>query len=350
MERGFLLNKALNGRAYNMQAVKALCQNGIPAEERARVWRAIFQTVHLRESCYREDIGAKDRRYQQLVRSIGEEEVAGMDMENMTGMNVAAAGERQIEKEKKGGGEGAGDRSTKLFFLVHEISEKVKYQIEIDIKRLDIKCRVLNGVDISRMYHNILSLIAQRRPSLGYVQGMADILAPFVILFVDEESSIAESSAYYCYARLMDRIQHNIISMQSELIHRFTLAVETADPGFYNHLRSSSIEVHMFAFRWFSCFFTREFRFPVLFKILDSLFMSEDINGSLLSLALALLMNFKAVLAANDFSSNILFLQNLGDREWEEAEVDMLLSAARLYHRTLMHGADGEGFIGEGSC
>jgi TBC1 domain family member 2 len=260
---------------------------GATSSDRAVAWRVIFQTVHLKRDDYREDIERKKRKYRSLMIPSG------------------------------------------------HVSEKVRHQIEIDIKRLDAEYKMFNGIDASQMYYDILGLIAHRRPPLGYVQGMADILAPFVILFMDEDPSSAESSAYYCYTRLLDEIQHNILDMQSALMHRLSLALETADSDFYHRLRESGIEVHMFAFRWFSCFFTREFRFPVLFKVLDFIFVSDDINFSLLCIAVALLMNFKRRLAENDFASNILFLQNLSEREWEDAEVDMLLSASRLYYKTL---------------
>ena len=67
----------------------------------------------------------------------------------------------------------------------------------------------------------------------------------------------------------------------------------------------------MFAFRWLNCFLLVSLSCPILYKILDTIFASDSINELLLYFAVALLISSKSVLFENDFSHNILFLQNI---------------------------------------
>ena len=65
------------------------------------------------------------------------------------------------------------------------IPESTYHQICIDVLRIPLKYRIINNVDYSYIYVNVLVLIAYRRPYLGYVQGMSDILIPFVLISIN---------------------------------------------------------------------------------------------------------------------------------------------------------------------
>lgn len=295
-------SRILESKILDDKLVRRLCFGGVEGKYRALVWRVVLQIVGLRRDVYQDEVNIKNSRYLEiLVSSLqkNNEEVRGRSRHNFE----------------------------------FQISKRVMHQIDIDIKRIDVKYKTHLGMDISYMYYNILSLVAYRRPSLGYIQGMSDILVPFILVFSQENMDTAESSSYFCYSRLLDEIQHNIIELQITQIRRLDSIIEIADPDFHKLLREMGLEIHMFAFRWFNCFFVREFKFPVLYKILDTMFASESTSELLLYFAVALLMSFKPVLAENDFSSSILLLQNMHEKEWEDAEIELLLSSARFYRK-----------------
>lgn len=215
------------------------------------------------------------------------------------------------------------------------LDEKTIHQIDIDIKRLEPELKIIDGIDVTPMYYHILGLIAYKRPSLGYTQGMADILAPFITTYTLENIETAESSAYLCFSMLLNEIQSNIIDLQYPLISMLDEALRLSDLNLHAYLKKIGLETHMFAFRWFNCLFIREFKLSSLLKVLDTIFSADNTINYLIYLGVGLLLKFKSVLLENDFSSNILFLQNLHEREWEEGEIEMLLASVNMYRKSL---------------
>ncbi|AFN82920.1 hypothetical protein EROM_041560 [Encephalitozoon romaleae SJ-2008] len=311
-------NKVFGENIIDEKLVRKLCFGGVRSEYRCIAWRIIFQVIGLRKQLHMNEIEARQRKYISMATKMGCSWVKDADRYSM--------------KDPMGK-----NGLMKLNGIYHYgkigLPEKIAHQIDLDIKRIDPRYKTYSGIDISYMYYHILWLIARRRPQLGYVQGMADILVPFVLVFSDESVETAESNAYFCYARLLDEIQHNIIDLQAGMIKGVDLVLQTVDPDFHKFLKDIGLEIHMFAFRWFNCFFAREFKIPILLKVLDTVFASDNINESLLYFGVALLMRLKPVLIENTFSHNILLLQSIYQREWEEAEIELILSSAKFYRK-----------------
>lgn len=340
-------NIMLNRKILDDKLLEKLCFGGVRDEYRPIVWRVIFQMVGLKQDVHEREIKSKDGKYFALLAGTDSSIFGCVEDRSRSGDVSVETSSPRIFLESlqvKDGSRSKMKRDLNIqgkLSINHrskfrlEISRKTIHQIDIDIKRIDSRHKIHLGADISFIYYHILSLVAYRRPSLGYVQGMADILVPFVLVFSHDDIATAESSAYFCYCRLLDEIQHNIIELQGPLIKKLDSAIEMADPDFHRFLREIGLETHMFAFRWFNCFFIREFKFPVLYKILDTIFASGSTNELLVYFAVALLMSFKPVLIENDFAHNVLFLQNIYEREWEDAEIELLLSSAKFYRNTI---------------
>ncbi|KAG5859970.1 GTPase activating protein [Encephalitozoon hellem] len=311
-------NKVFGESIIDEKLVRKLCFGGVCSDYRCVAWRIIFQVVGLRRKSHANEIETRQRKYMGMAAKMGCSWPTDKDKYSVNEI---------IDK----------DCLTRPNGTYHYgnigLHEKIAHQIDLDIKRIDPRYKTYADVDISYMYYHILWLIAQRRPQLGYVQGMADILVPFVLVFSHENIEKAESSAYFCYSRLLDEMQHNIIELQAGMIKGMDLILQTVDPDFHKFLKDIGLEIHMFAFRWFNCFFTREFKMPVLLKVLDTIFASDNISESLLYFGVALLMRLKPVLIENNFSYNILFLQSIYEREWEEAEIELVLSSAKFYRK-----------------
>lgn len=295
---------------------RKLCFGGVGRKYRGVAWRIIFQVVGLRRRTHEEEVEERHQKYIGMTKSMGSFCRKDPEICCMT----ARAGGGDCRR--------SGEECYRPL-----LPKKILHQIDIDIKRIDLGYRMYSGRDISYMYYRVLWLIAYRRPLLGYIQGMADILVPFVLVFSQENIERAESNAYFCYSRLLDETQHNMIELQAGMIRGLDLVLQIVDPDLHRFLKGIGLEMHMFAFRWFNCFFAREFRIPVLLKILDTIFASDSINESLLYFGAALLMRFKPVLVESDFAHNILFLQGIYEREWEEAEIELVLSSAKFYRK-----------------
>ncbi|KAM0672045.1 GTPase activating protein [Ordospora colligata] len=300
--------------------LRDLCFGGIESKYRGIAWRVIFHIVGLRKRMHMKEIETKHMKYIEMASKIGYVCQGGYGAE-CKGCESKKDTDVMICGKKK----------------TLNVSKKIMHQIDIDVKRIDMKYRICLGMDISYVYYRVLLLVAYRRPTLGYIQGMADILVPFIVVFSQENSEKMESSAYFCYSRLLDEIQHNMTGLQVKMIKRLDAVIRTIDPDYHAFLKDVGIEMHMFAFRWFNCFFIREFKVPTIYKVLDTIFASDNICESLLYFGVALLMKFKNALIGNDFSHGILFLQNIYENEWEEAEIELMLSSAKFY-RSVMSG------------
>lgn len=226
------------------------------------------------------------------------------------------------------------DRLRLIYRYPLEINSKILHQIHIDIKRLSQESKSVGDVDVSYMYYNILVLISHRRPSLGYIQGMADILVPFIVEFSRENITTAESSAYFCYSKLLDSIQDNITTLQGELLFLLSCRLEMIDPDMYSYLKRNKLEIHMFAFRWFNCLFIREFPYELYKRVFTTMLCYESLNDFLVYFGVSLILHFKSQLMIHDFGANIIILQNISTYEWSEKIVRDLLHTTSIYYKT----------------
>lgn len=125
-----------------------------------------------------------------------------------------------------------------------------------------------------------------RHPASGYVQGINDLAAPLILVYLTEylphlnqdniyeinEKDIdelpldtlikIEADVFWCLSKLVDDVQDNYTEMQPgvhKIINKMKKLVEQADAGILQHLDQLDINFMDFAYRWVSCYLTREF-------------------------------------------------------------------------------------------
>ncbi|EPR78983.1 TBC domain containing protein [Spraguea lophii 42_110] len=228
-------------------------------------------------------------------------------------------------------GEEIQEEDYKLFFL----DKKIFHQIFIDIRRIGKEFRVKNNKNLDFIYLEILTAVAQNKPLVGYVQGMADLLVPFIDVFYGQEEIIycGISSTFYCYSKIIEKIQDNYIGQQQgiyHLVYKLEKLIKVLDPSLYCHLENEGVKTHMFSFRWFNCIFAREFILDDQLMILDTLLSNKDFKDFLLHFAFSLLSNFKEKINEGDFSDIIILLQNIKERKWKHSELLVLFSKAYI--------------------
>ncbi|KAM0676423.1 GTPase-activating protein [Gurleya vavrai] len=280
------LSKILSEPVIDLYKLKKACWGGIPSNHRAKCWRIFLRTVNLTNESYFTSIKHKNEKYESKIKNF-------------------------------------------------KIDNKIKHQIEIDIFRIDNSYKIIENTDYTKMYINILSLYASLRPAVGYVQGMSDILIPFVFTFVNDKDNnkYAESSIFYCFSRFIDNLQENYIDFQKGIIKNIKKmkgVIEVVEPGLMRHMNLIGLDFHMFAFRWFNCFFVREFDKENVFIVFDTLFASRNENFAVFArfFAATLLCSFKNEIIGNDLSSNLLFIQSIDKKEFSVKDLQILLSTA----------------------
>ncbi|KAF7684554.1 GTPase-activating protein gyp1 [Astathelohania contejeani] len=227
------------------------------------------------------------------------------------------------------------------------IPPRIFHQIKIDVERIESchKTFFINRntpVDISYMYTNILSVIALRRSAVSYIQGMADLLVPFITVFSAEKDTnlfIVESSAYHAFSRFVEPLQESIISLQSGILSRFKQTMETIDPALMEHLRNINIEIHQFAFRWFNCYFIREFEMENVLVIIDTMLCSKHENylDFALYFGTALISYFRSELIEKDFADGLMFLQNIREYKWTLQTLHVVFATAYIHQNIFLN-------------
>lgn len=88
----------------------------------------------------------------------------------------------------------------------------------------------------------------------------------------------AEADTYWCLSKVIDEIQDNYTEMQPgvhKIINKMKALVQQADPGALTYLEELDINFMDFAYRWVSCYLTREFDIYQTIRLWDTYF-SED--------------------------------------------------------------------------
>ncbi|GJQ09658.1 hypothetical protein GpartN1_g1449.t1 [Galdieria partita] len=127
--------------------------------------------------------------------------------------------------------------------------------------------------------NRILFLFAKRHPQLGYIQGMNEMVAPFVYVYLGDghlfwEEKQREAEAFIAFERFfysfVSCLYQNISCLQDRLVQADHLLKEW-DPILWQHLNRYQVDWLLFGRRWLQLCLCREFELPELFKIWDVL-------------------------------------------------------------------------------
>lgn len=72
----------------------------------------------------------------------------------------------------------------------------------------------------------------------------------------------AEADVFWCLSKLVDDVQDNYTELQPgvhKIINKMRRLIEQADAAVLQHLETLDINFMDFAYRWVSCYLTREF-------------------------------------------------------------------------------------------
>ncbi|UIZ24137.1 hypothetical protein KXD40_008130 [Peronospora effusa] len=229
-------------------------------------------------------------------------------------------------------------------------------QILVDIPRTNADVRLFQNERIHQMVdviqkcmERVLYIWAIRHPASGYVQGINDLMTPFLVVFIsafiddpqtcdlskvsDENLRIVEADSYWCLTKLLDDIQDHYTFAQpglQRMVQRMEDLVHRCDAELFEHIvERESVQFVQFAFRWMNCLLMRELPLDGIVRIWDT-YMCEDsgFESFHVYVCAAILMTFGETLKMLEFQDLVLFLQRLPTKDWVENEIEPLLSRA----------------------
>ncbi|KAL6749418.1 rab-GTPase-TBC domain-containing protein [Haematococcus lacustris] len=186
----------------------------------------------------------------------------------------------------------------------------------------------------------------------GYVQGMNDLVTPFLAVFLAEhlpgsldswhagqltEDVVlsVEADCYWCLCKLVEGIQDHYTyaqpGIQRTVFQLQALAMEM-EPELTRRLLAEKLDFIQFAWRWVNCLLVRELPFHLAFRLWDT-YLSEGyrLDEYLVQVCAAFLAHWRSALLPLEFQEMIMFLQRLPTADWEEKELAGVLSQAHVY-------------------
>ncbi|KAF8670110.1 hypothetical protein HU200_050927 [Digitaria exilis] len=230
------------------------------------------------------------------------------------------------------------------YFQESEILE----QIDRDVKRthpdmpfFSSKSNQFNSYQES--LRRILIIFSKLNPSIRYVQGMNEVLAPLFFVFKNDpdpsSSAAAEADTYFCFVELLSGFRDNYckhldnssVGIRSTL-SKLSQLLKRHDEELWRHMEvTTKVYPQYYAFRWITLLLTMEFSFNVCIHIWDAILGDpEGPPDTLMRICCAMLILVRKRLLAGDFTSNIQLLQH-----YPATNIDHLLHIANRLRGTV---------------
>ncbi|KAK7325088.1 hypothetical protein VNO77_29160 [Canavalia gladiata] len=226
-------------------------------------------------------------------------------------------------------------------------------QIGVDGPRTVPDVSFFQQQQVQKSLERILYIWAIRHPASGYVQGINDLVTPFLVVFLSEyleggidnwsmsdlssdKISNVEADCYWCLSKLLDGMQDHYTFAQpgiQRLVFKFKELVRRIDDPVSSHMEQQGLEFLQFAFRWFNCLLIREIPFHLVTRLWDTYLAEGDaLPDFLVYIFTSFLLTWSDKLQKLDFQELVMFLQHLPTENWTHQELEMVLSRAFMWH------------------
>ncbi|KAB2605621.1 GTPase-activating protein GYP1-like [Pyrus ussuriensis x Pyrus communis] len=227
-------------------------------------------------------------------------------------------------------------------------------QIAVDCPRTVPDVSFLQQEQVQKSLERILYTWAIRHPASGYVQGINDLVTPFLVVFLSEylEGSVdnwsisdlspdkisnIEADCYWCLSNLLEGMQDHYTFAQpgiQRLVFKLKEVVRRIDEPVSRHVEEQGLEFLQFAFRWFNCLLIREIPFNLISRLWDTYLAEGDaLPDFLVYIFASFLLTWSEELQKLDFQELVMFLQHLPTHNWTHQELEMVLSRAFMWHK-----------------
>jgi hypothetical protein len=231
-----------------------------------------------------------------------------------------------------------------------EYENSIQRQIHIDVPRTNPDVQLFQNETIQAGLERILYIWSIRHPASGYVQGINDLVTPFLVVFLHSElkrdilkevgeipqdvANIVEGDAFWCFSLFLDFIQDHYTFAQpgiQRMIHKLEEIIQKIDEPLYNHVQSQGLQFIQFAFRWMNCLLMRELNLKLIIRLFDA-YLAEGQHFEQLHIYVcaSFLKTFSEELLKLDFTEMVIFIQHLPTQDWTAREIEMLLSQAYM--------------------
>ncbi|XP_074587112.1 uncharacterized protein LOC141842999, partial [Curcuma longa] len=332
----------LSKRVINLGEVRRLACQGVSHAVRPTVWKVLVDSFQneqlllgylpLDHTLWAPELEKKMKQYQKLKDDLllnpseitrRMEASAVTKTEELANENIGLLSRSEIMHEEHP----LSLSKTSVWNQYFQEAEILE-QIDRDVKRTHPEMEFFCG-DSSIAKTNqealrrILIIFAKLNPSITYVQGMNEVVAPLFYVFKNDSdgtnATFAEADTFFCFAELVSIFRDNfskqldksVVGIQSK-IEKLSQLLKRHDEELWRHLEvTTKVNPQFYAFRWISLLLMREFNLTECLHIWDVLLSDpEGPQETLLRICCAMLILVRRRLLAGDFIANLKLLQN----------------------------------------
>ncbi|KAI4332326.1 hypothetical protein L6164_017246 [Bauhinia variegata] len=227
------------------------------------------------------------------------------------------------------------------------------HQIALDCPRTVPDVAFFQQQEVQKSLERILYTWAIRHPASGYVQGINDLVTPFLIVFLSEyleggidnwsmsdlssdKISNIEADCYWCLSKMLEGMQDHYTFAQpgiQRLVFKLKELVRRIDEPVSRHMEDQGLEFLQFTFRWFNCLLIREIPFHLVTRLWDTYLAEGDaLPDFLVYIFASFLLTWSDNLRKLDFQELVMFLQHLPTQNWSHRELEVVLSRAFMWY------------------
>lgn len=208
---------------------------------------------------------------------------------------------------------------------------------------------------VKRAMIRILLIYSIRHPTHFYSQGMNDLLAPILAVFIsglfkqsylevvnnmgklekvinEEFIFSAEADSFHCFSLFLSSMKENYLSGYEGVnfnLEKINKLLKKSDKNLVLLFEKNQIRIFDFAFRWVFCLLMREFPIHLSIKLMDYYLVEEFYPLELcIYLILALILRFSFELKQMKADQILKFLQNIPTFDWGNKDIELLVSEA----------------------
>lgn len=365
-------HRLLSMSSVDLGALRELLWSGAPEDDpglRAEAWQMLLGYLPPVRDRQAQGVAKKRGEYEELkkrhYRFVQELEdgVPGTDSAGGGGASSSAAS----ADGAPGGGMSAALSASAAAAAAEadgDDAAQVLRQIRVDIPRTSQGGLPLFGHPrMQRLMERVLYIWSVRHPASGYVQGINDLLTPFIVVLLASEvrspieeidvgavaedvMQTVEAGSYWCLTKVLSDIQDHYTAGQpgiQAMILKLKDIVRRIDEKLFRHLEDQGIDFMQFAFRWMNCLLMREFPLQCIIRLWDTYIAepSEGFSTFHVYVCAVFLIYWSPQLKKMDFQQFMLFMRKLPTATWRRKEIETLLAEAyvlkSLFHSSPKH-------------
>jgi len=238
------------------------------------------------------------------------------------------------------------------YTVKEEQDPELLQQIRVDVPRTNLKgmegLKLFTFEAIKLLLERVLYIWTKEHKGLDYYQGLSDIAAQFIVVFLSQNLAIEQLDANCFTQELLEKLEVDTFWCMSIMLHsledhyannlntgiqksmdKLKNLIRLSDAQLADHLESQSVEFIHFSFRWWICFLSREFHYKLTSRLWDTYMAEGSCFASFHSYVCAsFLLRWSEELKKMEFSELVMFLQHLPTDHWGFKDTAQLIEGA----------------------